>query len=160
MWRNHPFSQRNRTAERTVCVGGVEWCGGVLDKTWKRWMGSVGEGGLHEIGGLAPFCQDVKRLKISHPPIIEPTPTFLDCSSSHFWKIPSHLYEGEGFWTMVIYMLFVKCVNRFIEKNNKKKGKFAELRLFNRAEVLFSLVCTPPPPFLLKEGRVEPLHKK
>ena len=47
MWRDHPFSQKNRTTERTVRVkvggdremgwGGVEWT-----KFEKGWVGNIG----------------------------------------------------------------------------------------------------------------------
>ena len=55
MWHDHPFSQRNKTTERTVGlgVGGdskVGGGGGGLDKVLKR-RGGVGNiGGLHKIG--------------------------------------------------------------------------------------------------------------
>ena len=79
-WHNHPFFQRNWTTERTVGVGvgdDREWGG--LDKIWKR--GWAISGGLHKIGGLIHVYRLCKgTFKISHPPIIKPTP--------HSWLPP------------------------------------------------------------------------
>ena len=73
MWRDHPFSQKNRTTERTVgvgvggdrevcvCVCVCERGGGVVGKNLKRQY-KGGGGGLHKIGGLAPSGSYVKRL--------------------------------------------------------------------------------------------------
>ena len=96
---DHPFSQRNRTTERTVGLGfgGEKKVGGMgrwLDKIWKkRW----------KVGNY------VKRLKVSHSPIIKPTlhhswfPSFLVKIShphySHFWEIhPIPLWNRVGRW--------------------------------------------------------------
>ena len=59
MWRNHPFSPRNKTTEWAARMGiGGDREGGVLDKNWKR-VGRQygGGGGPHTIGGLGPVCQ-------------------------------------------------------------------------------------------------------
>ena len=63
-----------------------QWAVGSGGGGW-RWQGSEGEGrelgkfekrGIGNIGGLAPFCKLCKEtLKISHPPIVKPTPPFL-----------------------------------------------------------------------------------
>ena len=59
MWRDHPFSQRNKTTERAVGVGvGVSMVAGVGQNLKKRDRGGgVGNIGLHKIGGLGPLCQ-------------------------------------------------------------------------------------------------------
>ena len=59
IWCDHPFSQRNRTTERTVDVriGGDREVGGECwTKFEKGGRGGRQHGGLHKIGGLAPFC--------------------------------------------------------------------------------------------------------
>ena len=64
MWRDHPFSQRNKTTEWAdgVVTGGDReggmWAGqggGVLTKPEKGGVDNIG--GLHEIVGLGPLCQ-------------------------------------------------------------------------------------------------------
>ena len=81
MWRDHPFSQRNMTAEKNNGGGG----GGVWTKL------KIG-GGLYKITALAPSANYVKRLKISHPPIIKLTPppflAFPPISSKNFPFLP------------------------------------------------------------------------
>ena len=69
MWYDHPFSQRNRTTERTTGMG-------LLGDR------EVGEGWTKfEKGGLAPRCQLCKEtLKMSHP--LKTKPPFL--ASPHF----------------------------------------------------------------------------
>ena len=76
MWRDHPFSQRNRTIERAVGVGvgrDKEVGGGAVGWTKlekKEWGGGEeigGGGGLNKIGGLAPLCQLCKETFPSHP---------------------------------------------------------------------------------------------
>ena len=54
MWRNHPFSQRNKTIERAVGVGveGNREDGGVGQNLKKRGVGNIG--GVNKIGGLGP----------------------------------------------------------------------------------------------------------
>ena len=56
MWRDHLFSQRNKTTEWAVGVGVEGNREGELDKIWKsrdkQYMGS-----LHKIGRLGPHCQ-------------------------------------------------------------------------------------------------------
>ena len=74
MWRDHPFSQRNRTTERTVVVGaGVDkkvGVGGARDL--KKGVDNIG--GSSKIGGVAPLCQLCKEtLKILRALIIKPT---------------------------------------------------------------------------------------
>ena len=57
MWRNHPFSQRNKTTERELGLGvggGREW--GAGGTKLKRARGRQYMRGFHEIGegGLTP----------------------------------------------------------------------------------------------------------
>ena len=76
MWHDTPFSQRYRTTERTVGVevgGDKEVRERGLDKIWKR-RGVSNIGGLHKKGEEIPFANYLKRLKISHPRKIKPTP--------------------------------------------------------------------------------------
>ena len=99
--RDHPFSQRNRTMERTVGVGNGSdrKVDGIGQNLKKRERGNIG--GLDKIGRLAPLSQICKEtLKISHHPIIKPTPSILappapfpvktsHPSTSHFRKLSS-----------------------------------------------------------------------
>ena len=73
MWHDHPFSQRNRTTERSVGVrvggdreiGGGEGVEQNLEKG--EGLGNIG-GALQKIGVSAPLCQHCKETsKISHP---------------------------------------------------------------------------------------------
>ena len=74
MWHDHPFSQRNRTTERSVGLqvggdremGGGEGVGQNLEKGGG--VGNIGGGALQKIGVSAPLCQLCKEtLKIFHP---------------------------------------------------------------------------------------------
>ena len=62
MWRDHPFSQRNRTTDRTLGGWGLEVTGKLGGGAWtkfeKRGVGNIG-GGLHKIGWLAPYLPTV-----------------------------------------------------------------------------------------------------
>ena len=57
MWRDCPFSQRNKATKRAVRVevGGKGGEGEGLDKIWKK--GTRKYWGLYKIGGLGTFCQ-------------------------------------------------------------------------------------------------------
>ena len=55
MWCDHPFSQRNRTTERTVGLGfesdrEVGGTGGIK-QNFKKGVGNIGGMDLHQIGG-------------------------------------------------------------------------------------------------------------
>ena len=92
MWRDHLFSQRNRTTERRegvglgvagcvyvcvnvcvcACVGGGGEGGG---QNLKKGRGQGMWGGFHKIGGLAPLWRLCKETwKISHPSHYKPPP--------------------------------------------------------------------------------------
>ena len=74
MWRDQPISQRNTTTVRAVGVGGDRKVGDGGGQILKKGVGNV-RGALHKITGLTPLFQLCKETsKISHPPIIEPTP--------------------------------------------------------------------------------------
>ena len=78
MWRNHPFSQRNRIMERTVGegIGSDREVDGIGQNLKKRGRDNIG--GLEKIGGLAPLSQLCKEtLKISHHPLTKPTLSIL-----------------------------------------------------------------------------------
>ena len=68
MWRNHPFSHRNRTMERTVGVGvggdrEVGWGnGGVCGKNLKKGGGRQYRGIFMKYGGWHPSANYIKRL--------------------------------------------------------------------------------------------------
>ena len=77
-----PTQPKKHENRKSSGGGGWRWQGsgggGRVDKIWKM-EGEVGNigggGGLHKIRRLAPFCELCKEtLKISHPPIIKPTP--------------------------------------------------------------------------------------
>ena len=57
MWRDHPFSQGNRT------TGGGGWRqkGRGLDKIFKKRGGGQYRGGLHKMGGGYPSANSVLR---------------------------------------------------------------------------------------------------
>ena len=123
MWRDHFFSQRNRTTKGTVGMGFGSW----------RVVGGGGVGwcgGLYKIGVLAPLCHLYKEtLIISHPPIIIPPPPrlipcFLPISSKNFlsphyslfWKKSGE--EGLGLWTSLNYSYLARYYN-LINANGK-----------------------------------------
>ena len=98
--RDHPFSQRNRTMERTVGVGNGSnrEVDGIGQNLKKRGRGNIG--GLDKIGRLAPLsqiCRDFKNLPSPHyktnpfnpgspPPFVVKTS---HPSTSHFRKLSS-----------------------------------------------------------------------
>ena len=121
MWRDHFFSQRNRTTKGTVGVGFGSWRvvggGGVV------WCG-----GLYKIGVLATLCHLCEEtLIISHPPIIIPPTSFLASFPflvkifhpphySLFWKKSGK--EGLGLWTSLNYSDLARYYN-LINANGK-----------------------------------------
>ena len=76
---DHPFSQRNRTTERTVGMGvGSDWevGGGDWIKSENKGRGRQYMGGLHKITRLAPLWKLCKEtLKISHSPNYKTNPS-------------------------------------------------------------------------------------
>ena len=71
LWRDLPFSQRNKTTEKTIGVevrGDREMGKGRFEKGVKQY------GGLHNKGRLEPLCQLCKETKNFLSSIIKPTP--------------------------------------------------------------------------------------
>ena len=104
VWRDQPISQRNTTTVRAVGVGGDRKVGDGGGQILKKGVGNV-RGALHKITGLTPLFQLCKETsKISHPPIIEPTPPplqpFLKNFISPFPTFMRGALGGGGVQTM------------------------------------------------------------
>ena len=112
MWRDHPFSQRNMTAEKNNGGGG----GGGVDKIENRW----GYLENNSISTLCQLCKEIKNFPSPHyktnPPPFLASPLFLvkifhSSHSSHFEKFHSN---KSG---MPFYRRFMECtIMKFMKR--------------------------------------------
>ena len=130
MWRDHLFSQRNRTTERREGVGlGVAGCVYVCvnvcvcacvcggeggGQNLKKGRGQGMWGGFHKIGGLAPLWRLCKETwKISHPSHYKPPPLLIPGSPPVSSKNFQFVNQSALVLMKVLYIFPDRCCTRF-----------------------------------------------